>query len=248
MSINIWHKKPNVKPSSVFCANQFNPIDFGANPLMTSSYKEKTDIEANKPEQFIPDPRIIRFGERLRQAMKGESNNSFAKRCGMSERVIRNYLDGSTYPSIDRLAILAKASGVSLEWLVSGQLDSDKNAYSDINAEKEEATPPSEKQLQAWVEILERMKPEERETVIDKVFRQGISVLLAAVQPSTQTAQPKLPLPNDLPERLGISHDAMAMGMLYDSLPNKDRQKILADIAMQQLLASGHEASDKQAG
>ena len=212
---------------------------------MTSPDKEKTDIEANKPDQFIPDPRIIRFGERLRQAMKGESNNSFAKRCGMSERVIRNYLDGSTYPSIDRLAILAKASGVSLEWLVAGQSDSDKSAQSDIDASKGAVTPPSEKQLQAWVEILERMKPEEREKVIDKVFRQGIGVLLAEEHTNTQS---QLPWPDSLPERLGISHDAMAMGMLYDSLPNKDRQKILADIGMQQLLASGHEPSDKQAG
>lgn len=218
---------------------------------MTSSYKEKTDIEANKPEQFIPDPRIIRFGERLRQAMKGESNNSFAKRCGMSERVIRNYLDGSTYPSIDRLAILANVSGVSLEWLVSGQLDSDKNADSDISAKKEEATPASEKQLQAWVEILERMKPEEREAVIDKVFRYGITALLAPIEVSRQPEQPvrsQFPWPDDFPEKTGISHNAMVMAMRYDAMTDQERLELLADIERSHSSASSHKPSDKQAG
>ncbi|WP_051502599.1 helix-turn-helix domain-containing protein, partial [Xenorhabdus cabanillasii] len=149
---------------------------------MASGYKEKTDDKDNKLDRIIPDERIIRFGERLRKAMKGESNNSFAKRCGMSERVIRNYLDGSTYPSIDRLAVLAKASDTSLEWLVTGQDDSVKNANSGLCANEDKQLPPSPKQQQAWSEILERMTPTEREAVLDKVFRQGINTLLNTAQ------------------------------------------------------------------
>lgn len=215
---------------------------------MTREDKEKYDIpDKNTPRVFIRNG-IARFKDRLREAMGKESGNSLAKRCGMSEAVIRAYLSGKTYPSLDRLAILAEKCEVSIEWLANGGDTTSNDMPAQLNeCPQSESQLVTEAQQQAWLEFLSRMTPSEREAIIDKVYRQGISVLLAAVQPSTQTAQSKLPLPDDLPERLGISHDAMAMGMLYDSLPNKDRQKILADIAMQQLLASGHEAGDKQA-
>ncbi|SCZ73707.1 MULTISPECIES: helix-turn-helix domain-containing protein [Photorhabdus] len=212
---------------------------------MVSSYKEKTDDKENKLNRIIPDERIIRFGERLREAMKGESNNSFAKRCGMSERVIRNYLDGSTYPSIDRLAVLAKASNTSLEWLATGQDASVKNAGSVLYAEHDEQLSPSQKQQQAWSEILERMTPEERESVIDRVFRQGISTLLVPPQTSIQQSESQFPWPEELPAKLGVSNHSLVFAQLYESLTDEQRQRFLESISDKECLPANHKMSSK---
>lgn len=56
------------------------------------------------------------FSERLRIALKGESVNSLALRCGLRESLVRKYLSGSV-PGIDKAAQLATALGVSLDWL-----------------------------------------------------------------------------------------------------------------------------------
>lgn len=60
------------------------------------------------------------FVERLRFAKKNESVNSFAKRAGISESVLRSYFEGSM-PGIDKALLISKASGVSLLWLVTGE-------------------------------------------------------------------------------------------------------------------------------
>lgn len=216
---------------------------------MTTEDKEKYDVSGkNTPRVFVRSG-IARFKDRLREAMGKESGNSLAKRCGMSEAVIRAYLSGKTYPSLDRLAILAEKCDVSIEWLANGgDTISNDIPLQPNECPQDESQTVTEAQQQAWLEFLNRMTPNEREAIIDKVYRQGIGVLLASTQSAGKPVSSQFSWPDDLPERLGISHDAIAMGMLYDSLPNKDRQKILADIGMQQLLASGHEPSDKQAG
>ncbi|ETS31932.1 hypothetical protein BB987_20955 [Photorhabdus temperata] len=211
---------------------------------MVGFYKEETDNKENKLNRIIPDERIIHFGERLREAMKGESINSFAKRCGMSERVIRNYLDGSSYPSIDRLAVLAKASNTSLEWLATGQDVSVKNAESVFSAIHNEQLSPSQKQQQAWSEILERMTPEERESVIDRVFRQGINALLTPPQTDIQQGS-QFPWPEDLHAKLGISNHSLAFAQLYASLTDEQRQRFLESINDKERLPANHKMSSK---
>ncbi|HIE3655296.1 TPA: helix-turn-helix domain-containing protein [Yersinia enterocolitica] len=216
---------------------------------MTGEHKEKHDVSEENTSRVFVRNGIARFKDRLREAMGAESGNSLAKRCGMSEAVIRAYLSGKTYPSLDRLAILAEKCEVSIEWLANGGDTNSNGIPSPLNEyPQDKSQAVTEAQQQAWLEFLSRMTPNEREAIIDKVYRQGIGVLLASIQSASQPVPSQFPLPDDLPERLGISHDAMAMGILYDSLPNKDRQKILADIGIQRLLVSGHEPSDKQAG
>lgn len=61
------------------------------------------------------------FKVRLKDAMAGESNNSFAKKCGLSEGTLRRYLLGNTFPPLDTLEKIAVASGCSLAWLASGE-------------------------------------------------------------------------------------------------------------------------------
>lgn len=61
------------------------------------------------------------FKIRLKEAMSGESNNSFAEKCELSEGTFRRYLRGETFPPLDTLEKIAQASGCSLAWLASGE-------------------------------------------------------------------------------------------------------------------------------
>ncbi|ETS32026.1 helix-turn-helix domain-containing protein [Photorhabdus khanii] len=90
---------------------------------MTNSYEEKTTKKgkkSNKPDRVIIDDRITHFGQRLREAMQDEPTAKFARRCGLSDKAIWSYLDSLTYPSIDKVAVLAHASNTSIEWLILG--------------------------------------------------------------------------------------------------------------------------------
>lgn len=69
-----------------------------------------------------PDaPRDDGFVARLRILVdEHKSIRAFAGKVGVGDSVIRKYLDGSS-PSIDKAAAIAAGSGVSLEWLITGQ-------------------------------------------------------------------------------------------------------------------------------
>lgn len=63
---------------------------------------------------------ISGFKTRLAEVIGKESISSFSKRCEMSETVIRDYLSGKTYPSLNRLATIAEKCNVSYCWLATG--------------------------------------------------------------------------------------------------------------------------------
>ncbi|WP_392434907.1 helix-turn-helix domain-containing protein [Yersinia sp. HM-2024] len=216
---------------------------------MTGEHKEKHDTsEKNMPRVFTRNG-IAHFKDRLREAMGKESGNSLAKRCGMSEAVIRAYLSGKTYPSLDRLATLAEKCEVSIEWLANGGDTTDNSMPSQLNeCPLDESQTVTEAQQQAWLAFLSRMTPNEREAIIDKVYRQGIGVLLASIQSTGKPVSSQFPWPDDLPEKTGISHNAMVMALRYDSMTDQERLELLADIERAHSSASGHKPSDKQAG
>lgn len=62
---------------------------------------------------------VASFSERLRSVIDG-SRNAFAKRCGLPESSIRQYLDG-TVPRAEKAILLADAAGVELRWLITGE-------------------------------------------------------------------------------------------------------------------------------
>ncbi|OCG16076.1 hypothetical protein A9G09_03740 [Gilliamella sp. wkB292] len=79
----------------------------------TLNEQEKTSILINTG--------VINFKNRLTLVLEGLSGNAFAKKVGMSEAVIRDYLSGKTYPSLNRLAIIAHKCEVPIEWLATGK-------------------------------------------------------------------------------------------------------------------------------
>jgi hypothetical protein len=66
------------------------------------------------------DSEINRFPDRLLEMIDGESVRGFSRKSGVSEAVLRSYLKGDTSPSLERVAVLASAGGVSVEWLTAG--------------------------------------------------------------------------------------------------------------------------------
>lgn len=68
----------------------------------------------------IPDAESD-IGKRIASLIpEDESQNSFARRCGIGETTLRKYLGGAQ-PSTDRLVAMADIAGVSIEWLAAGR-------------------------------------------------------------------------------------------------------------------------------
>jgi len=67
------------------------------------------------------------FTERLRGLIKGElklSNNGFADRAGIGRSTLGNYFNKQNYgrvPEWDQLVKISRASGKSVEWLLTGK-------------------------------------------------------------------------------------------------------------------------------
>lgn len=60
------------------------------------------------------------FSERLLELIGEGSRSAFARKCGVSETSIRQYLSG-TMPALDTASKIAAANGVSLVWLATGE-------------------------------------------------------------------------------------------------------------------------------
>lgn len=58
--------------------------------------------------------------DRIRALMNGDSTSAFARKCGISESLLRKYLLGAM-PSSDRSAAIAEACGVTADWLITGR-------------------------------------------------------------------------------------------------------------------------------
>ncbi|MGK0600109.1 helix-turn-helix domain-containing protein [Yokenella regensburgei] len=133
-------------------------------------YKDKTEPDSKNRERIFVLSGINRFGERLKVAMNGMSNNELARRSGMSETTIRKYLRGDIYPGIDSAALVAEACGVSLLWLISGIEQKDESVIADVVA----ADP-------VLITILQRLPEEQSRILADAIIIHGVSGIIAAL-------------------------------------------------------------------
>lgn len=160
---------------------------------------------------------ITRFGERLSTLINGESFKSFAKKCDMSDKAIRDYVAGRTYPALDRIAHIAAVTGSSFEWLATGY---SANELSDTNRAKEHNPTPEEHKK--WSDLLVLMTPEERELMLYKVSRYGLNFLLQNIKSnSTPTNKGSI---DDL------SPDDLLIARMYSSLDTEQRKSFLESI------------------
>lgn len=64
---------------------------------------------------------IVQFSERLKSIVPSGSGREFAKRAGIGYSTVHNYLQAVSSPTLENLVLLAKAGGVSVEWLATGK-------------------------------------------------------------------------------------------------------------------------------
>ncbi len=60
------------------------------------------------------------FASRFQLAINSESAYSFAKKCGLSDSLVRRYLAGNGLPGTDHLINICEQAGVNIEWLATG--------------------------------------------------------------------------------------------------------------------------------
>lgn len=58
--------------------------------------------------------------DRLRQLMGDLSRAEFARKCGVQDSSIRQYLSGKSLPSLENLIAISRATGASLDWIATG--------------------------------------------------------------------------------------------------------------------------------
>jgi len=97
---------------SIFLANEFFycPTMIDGDPF-TGASEDPTRVAA-AAAALLP--------ERLRLLIGSEPVAAFARRCGLSESVLRTYLKDGRMPRLDKAAAIAAAAGVSLGWLAGG--------------------------------------------------------------------------------------------------------------------------------
>lgn len=71
------------------------------------------------------------FIARLRQVIGVEHVAAFARLCGLPEATLRSYLNGRK-PVFDKLAKIAAAAGVTLDWLATGRGPMRRDAALDV--------------------------------------------------------------------------------------------------------------------
>lgn len=82
----------------------------------------KTDSnQEDRTEGPILPEGIGHFNERLKELIGQESMRAFGRRVGISDTTIRKYLTGETEPTLSRLAAIAVACDICVEWLVTGE-------------------------------------------------------------------------------------------------------------------------------
>ncbi|EKV01603.1 putative transcriptional regulator [Leptolyngbya sp. PCC 7375] len=82
-----------------------------------------SDVSPDEMQPNLDEP--DGFPSRLKQAMGTKSIRGFARECGFSDTVLRQYLSGQSEPTRPVLLAIARAADVSLEWLAAGQGETD---------------------------------------------------------------------------------------------------------------------------
>ncbi|NJD00363.1 helix-turn-helix domain-containing protein [Candidatus Erwinia dacicola] len=182
------------------------------------SYRGKTADKAKDREQFFVRYGINRFSDRLKEAMKTAgipSNNQLAKDTELSEATIRKYLKGATFPTLDRLALLAGACGCSLAWLASGDSGTESNAKN----KDEKLKYNNDTRVSEVENILSYLTHEQRVKFLRVIYTKGIAAILSL--DDAFDAQ-FLALPDSEKERLLALHEAKKGGSEGSEVNSKD--------------------------
>ena len=94
---------------------------------MTNPLPDEAQVDATAVDQFPV---------RLKQAVGDKSIRGFARDCGFSDTVLRQYLNGQSEPTRPALLAIARTANISVEWLATGQSEAAPNGSPQALAEK----------------------------------------------------------------------------------------------------------------
>lgn len=192
--------------------------------MNSSGYNEKTDGVTKNRDRFIPDAGINQFSERLKEAMKkaGELNNlQLAQVTGMSEGVIRKYLRGESYPTLDRLVLIARACSCDVGWLATGEpKNSNERANSPSTAlpEPKERLSHTDPIAEQFLFIISMVGDEKKEELLRLIYTKGVDSLLTL---SNELNAVFIQLPEEEKARLLRLNDEIKKGALEDNQNNE---------------------------
>lgn len=134
-------------------------------------------------KQFFDWLRKIRFKDKLAEAIGSESIRGFASRCGLSDTVLRNYMNEKTYPSLDRLAMIAEAAQKPIGWFLSAEGDENSSTQgADKYSQSCEGNRPNQEQIETQLRaIFDLMSFEEKEKAIMIFKNNGLRGLMPMV-------------------------------------------------------------------
>lgn len=113
------------------------------------NFSRNEDNAKGKPVRVKHEPgnlesRMHKNGisSRIKDLIGNETVSSFARRCGISESLLRRYISGST-PGSDKAILIAQAAGVTLDWLATGEgtkgkIDAAQVSCAIMNGDQEE--------------------------------------------------------------------------------------------------------------
>ena len=100
------------------------------------------------------------FVSRLKKLIGNESVRSFGRKTGISETQLRKYLSGKSKPGLDNLVSISKVTGVSIEWLATGERTEQKDEITDYQ--------PS-MQAQKIMELIDTLEPDYRREILLRI-------------------------------------------------------------------------------
>ncbi|WP_074013257.1 helix-turn-helix transcriptional regulator [Candidatus Sodalis sp. SoCistrobi] len=171
-------------------------------------YDQKSATDTKIRERIFTESGIIRFPERLKEAMEKAgslSNSLLAKKSGMSEAVIRKYLKGECYPTLERLSLLANACNCTINWLATGK----ESEYGNRMNNAENIARLYDSVAGEFLSVLSRVSQEQREELLTVIYARGIASLLSL---SDDLNIKILQLPPEEKERLMRLYDQIKKG------------------------------------
>lgn len=194
---------------------------------MAGDARENTEAQAKDRERFFIGTGINRFGERLKEAMEKRgitSNVKMGALCDMSDTVIRNYLIGRTYPTLERLSVLAYVLQCSPEWLLTGK-QQDQN----IKQSGEQIIDTMSLGSNELEMILKRLPESQRSALLDAIIQHGVTGIINALKGLETFAEFSLLSENEQQQLLRL-HDEIKKGASVtgedNGLTDPTRQKV----------------------
>lgn len=90
---------------------------------MTKNHKDSQDTkDLNTSLNTSLNTQVkITVGERIKEAISNEPVKAFARRSGVPDTSLRNYISNKKKPGLDALAAISDATGITVDWLAKGK-------------------------------------------------------------------------------------------------------------------------------